>query len=322
MNSREKLKELYNSQLNEQLLSLESQRKTIVKRHSISALILILGILLIAIGNQLDTKILITSGIVSIILSIITFLSSNKKEKIYKSDFKNNVVKKIITHIDPDWSYEPKSFINKVEYLQSGLFTTPWDKYRGDDLIHGIIEKTDFRLSELHTEYKTVSKDSKGNSTESWNTIFKGLFAHADFNKKIKGKTYVLPDVAENLFGKWGQKLQRNDSRGELVKLENLEFEKNFVVYSDDQIEARYILTPKMMEAIVNIKKQLKEEIYISFIESRVYIAISIHNDLFEPRIFNSGVRFLDIEDMYFYFNIISVVIKEMNLNTRIWTKE
>ncbi len=42
---------------------------------------------------------------------------------------------------------------------------------------------------------------------------------------------------------------------GELIKLENPEFEKIFSVYGSSQQEARYVLTPTMMEAIVNVYK-------------------------------------------------------------------
>ncbi len=319
MESLENLKELYTSKLSHELKSLESFRKEIVFRLIISILIFLTGILLIITG--IGTQVLFVLGLVFIFLFIVSLWFTNKKFKRYKIDFKNNVVKKIVELIDAKWKYEPGSFINQSEYVQSGLFKKPWDRYRGDDLIYGVIDKTDFRLSELHTEYKTVTVDSKGQRTEHWHTIFKGLFAHADFNKEIKGKTLVLPDVAERIFGKFGQKLQKIGSKGQLVKLENIEFEKYFVVYSDDQIEARYILTPRMMEAIVNIRNQLRKEIYISFIGSRVYLAISFTKNLFEPRILRSGVKYADIVQMYHQFNIISVIINEMNLNTRIWTK-
>ncbi len=59
----------------------------------------------------------------------------------------------------------------------------------------------------------------------------------------------MLPDFAEKLLGKFGQKFQKSFTHGKLVKLENPEFEKEFVVYSSGQQEARYILTPVMMEA-------------------------------------------------------------------------
>ena len=70
----------------------------------------------------------------------------------------------------------------------------------------------------------------------------------ADFNKNFNGHTVVLPDTAEKILGKFGQSLQSMSSRGELVKLEDPEFEKEFCVYGDDQVEARYILSPALMK--------------------------------------------------------------------------
>jgi hypothetical protein len=40
------------------------------------------------------------------------------------------------------------------------------------------------------------------------------------------------------------------------VKLENQEFEKIFDVQSKDEVEARRLLTPKMMEKLVELVKQ------------------------------------------------------------------
>ncbi|HPF93146.1 MAG TPA: DUF3137 domain-containing protein, partial [Tenuifilaceae bacterium] len=171
------------------------------------------------------------------------------------------------------------------------------------------------------TEYKTVTYDKDGKRKETWHTIFKGLFFHADFNKEIMGKTYIEPDTAERLLGKFGQSLQVS-SKGKLVKLENPEFEKIFAVYGTDQTEARYILTPTIMEALVNIYKMYKRKMHLSFIGTRVYVAMSFSKNLFEPKIFSSGVKFKDVEFMYNLFMVNQTIVKELNLNTRIWTKE
>jgi len=107
-----------------------------------------------------------------------------------------------------------------------------------------------------------------------------------------------------------------------LVKLENPEFESFFQVYSTDQIEARYILTPKIMESLVKIKKQFKNDIYFSFSGTRIYMALKSDQNLFEPRFYGSIISFNDIEIMYNLFYLNKLFIKELNLNTRIWTKK
>lgn len=318
MESTENLKELFESKLRVELGNLESKRKNIFNRNLVSILVLIVGGITIIQGKEITT----IFGLLFIGLAIVSFYFAYKNYKLYKIDYKNNVVKRIIEIINPDWHYDYESAIDAYDYQESELFTKKWDRYNGDDLIHGTIGKTEFHLSELHTEYKSSSRDSKGNRKESWHTIFKGLFVMAEFHKHIQGKTIVVPDYTEKILGKWVQKFQKFSSRGDLVKLENVEFEQLFAVYSSNQIEARYILTPAMMEAIVKIRKQYQRPMHISFKGSKVFIAMSYNKDLFEPRIIRSGVRFSDVEEMYAQINLISFIIKEMNLNSRIWSKE
>jgi hypothetical protein len=232
----------------------------------------------------------------------------------YVGQFKQRIVAKLIERINPEWEYSPNKSITKGEYNASGLFQKKYDKIGGDDLITGTVDKTSFRFSELHSEYKIRRK-----KRDEWKTIFKGVFAILEFNKDIKGKTYVLTD---SLLGKIGQKFQNFDSRGELVKLENKQFEKYFAVYGQDQIEPRYILTPSIMEAMVKIRKRYKTNVAFSFIGNHVNIALSVTEDLFEPRVFSSGLNFQDVAKMNDVINLIHTFITELNLNTRIWTKE
>jgi len=106
-----------------------------------------------------------------------------------------------------------------------------------------------------------------------------------------------------------------------LVQLENVEFEKAFVVHSTDQIEARYILTPSILETMLRIKQQINCEVHFSFVGSRVYCALSIRRNLFEPRVFGPLADIKDVKNMYQLFEINKLIIQELNLNTRIWTK-
>ena len=325
MIERSQLENLYNTQLKSKLHGLEGLRKKVKRGQIFGISLLILTFILfgrvsIALENHSEALPFLAVSPVAI-LGVIVLVRTYKKRMSYREKFKNEVVREIVKVIDPDWNYEPNQYISSSEYRSSDLFRQSVDRYRGDDLISGKIDKTDFRCSEVHSEYKTVTTDKDGRRKETWHTIFKGLFFHADFNKEIKGKTYIEPDTAERLFGKFGQNLQTS-SKGKLVKLENPEFEKIFAVYGTDQTEARYILTPTIMEALVNIYKMYKRRMHISFIGSRVYVAMSFTKNLFEPKIFSSGVNFKEIEFMYNLFMVNQTIVQELNLKTRIWTKE
>lgn len=321
MKSTDELHQLYENNLKPALQAIEGKRKSILYKYTIC----IVG----AIGSFAAAFFLAETYIYVFYLAIAAilgmglyiFLVVRKEQKEYRAIYKQDVVKAIVNLINSDWHYESDGRISDNDYRRSQLFNRSWDKYEGDDLVKGVIEKTDFQFSELHTQYRTFKTDEEGKREEEWHTIFKGLFAHADFNKEIKGRTFILPEHAKNDFTKYNLS-EKDGGETKLVKLENPEFEKIFKVFGTDQIEARYILTPTMMEAIVNIYKKYKKRVHFSFIGSRVFVAMSFNKDLFEPRILKSGVRFEDMEQMNDQFSLIQTLIHEMNLNTRIWTKD
>ena len=178
------------------------------------------------------------------------------------------------------------------------------------------------KFSEMHAEYKTETTDSKGRRHTQWHTIFKGLFFIGDFNKHFSGKTVVLPDTAERLFGLLGKTLQSVFKHsGELIKLEDPEFEKHFVVYGSDQVEARYILSTSLMKRITDFRSKHGKPVYVSFVRSCVHVAVTTGKNMFEPRILRSLLDFEMAEDYLEDLEFALGIVEDLNLNTRIWTK-
>ncbi|MCS7300299.1 MAG: DUF3137 domain-containing protein, partial [Fimbriimonadales bacterium] len=254
------------------------------------------------------------------------------KAEAWRRSFKWRVMTRLVKHFNPNLEYHPERYISRQEYELSMLFhnSPDPDRYRGEDLIEGVVGKTDIRLSELHTEYKQVTYDSKGRRHEHWITIFRGLFISADFHKHFQGITLVLPDTEQSWLGGFGQWLQSLSAKlgnqpGELIKMEDPEFEKAFKVFSTDPIEARYILTPNLIRRIVEFRAKKQAPIRLSFIASRVFVAIPTRHDHFEPpSLFAPANKLLDPAVIAQYFEELKfalAVVDELNLNTRIWTK-
>lgn len=241
----------------------------------------------------------------------------------YRGRFKKTIIKKITHYVDPSLAYKSEEMITPVEFVESAIFRHRIDSYSGEDLIVGKVGKTEMRFSEVHAQYKTTSTDSKGRSQTYWHDIFNGLFFIADFNKQFQGQTVVLPDTAEKLLGGVGKKLQEwNLSRDDLVKLEDPEFEKEFVVYSTDQVEARYILSLSLMRRILEFKRKVRVPLHLSFVGGNLYMAIGIKRDMFEPR---NMQTILDVDLMREYLGDVNLavgIVEDLNLNLRIWTKK
>lgn len=238
--------------------------------------------------------------------------------KDYTLEFKQNIMKPLIEAISKELSYNCEQHIQGYLFNRSDLFSKP-DRISGNDYVHGRVKGTKIEFSDIHAEVK--HKDSK--NKESWSTIFRGLFIVAEFNKNFITKTLILPDTAQTAFGTLiGGWLQSNNfARDELVKMDDNEFEREFVVYSKDQIEARYILSHSLMKKLLELRKKSKHPIYVSFVGNHIHIAINYKKDLFEPSIFHSLLDYKIAMEYVGTLHLALGIVDELKLNEKIWSK-
>ena len=249
----------------------------------------------------------------------------------YQERYKDEVVRRVVKSLNPGLSYSPYGSISRAEFDTAAFFRQDIDRFHGEDLVEGLIGETTIRFSELHVEDKRQRGSGKNRRTE-WVTVFRGLFVVADFPKRFKGRTIVLPDAAQRMLGGLGQTLQSmNFTRGQLIKLEDPEFERLFVVYSDDQIEARYLLSTSLMQRILDLRSKLGHQLYLSFANARLYLAVPSNRNRLEPipllQLLSYG-RATATEDAVLtriaeYVTDLTTtlgIVEDLNLNRRIWS--
>lgn len=320
MTSLSSLMDYYYESMYPELKILEKDRLAIVARLKKAILMLIVfaaGLSIFLIQGEFFVPLHAT--ILSAMLSFLIYMFVYRHETAgYKSLFKDQIIEKIIHFIDPSLVYDKMEYIQKSEFDRSGIFPHDYDRYSGNDLVHGTIYGVSIRFSSLHVEEKRSDKNGK----EEWHSLFQGLFFVADFNKNFQGKTFVLPDFAQRtlgIFGEWMQGL--NSSKGELIKLDHSEFEKLFVVYGDNQIESRYILSHALMERIVDFQHKTGKQLSLSFIHSKMYLCIDYKKELFEPILSKSLLEFAHIKDYFELLALFIGIVDAFKLNTKIWSK-
>jgi flagellar biosynthesis protein FliQ len=313
MKSIEELEDFFNTELMPKLQELDEVRKQKVNQILMwSAPVVIVAMILtgMLLGHG-DAAFAPLIGALVIVFFIFRYVISS-----YVGDFKDEIITKIIHFADPGLKYHKNSYLPQFDFVACKIYQRKPDKYQGDDRVQGVIGATSIDFSEINAQYET--RDKNGN--RSYVTYFKGLFFKADFNKHFKGETFVLPDKSEKYFGNFFQKM--NVGRPPLVKLEDPEFEQLFVVYGSDPIEARYILSPSLMRRLTDFCNKTKSRIGVSFVRSCVYITIPFNRNLFEPRVFQTLIDFEPIKQYYRDVSLAIGIVEDLNLNTRIWTKE
>lgn len=220
----------------------------------------------------------------------------------------------LIKTLWPGSKYHPAEGLLKHEFEAGKIFLYEINDYASSNLIKAHDGKAQIQLSAVTAAYHPYG--AKGSAK-----IFQGLFLIADFNKNTSGRTYVLPDNAERLLGKPGQDLQSiSKSHGKLVKLEDTEFEKYFAAYSTNQVEARYILSPSLMQNLLTFRQQIKQDVFASFIDGKMYLGWSNGVLVRNASLFTE----LTPDTLTAPFSDLTAVhdLIEKSLTTRIWTKE
>lgn len=223
--------------------------------------------------------------------------------------------KKVKPQIMPDFAnffgsfaYQYEGKIDDLILRQSDLFSE-YNQSIGDDYFSGTYDGVYISIGE--EKLKLMKKDFRGFDIKK--NVFEGVCILFEMNKSFKGRTVVLKD--RKLFNAF------NKVKGlQNVKLEDIRFEKYFEVYSDDQIEARYLLTTGFMERMLKLRDLYEgKSIQFSFYRNMLLLAIPTKQNMFEANsFFRSNLNKKNTDLVFNQFYTIFSIVKLLKLNQKI----
>lgn len=233
--------------------------------------------------------------------------------------FKKHVFQKLIKFVNPHFEYIDKGQITVPELLHSGMFIEKNYKISGTDQIFGVHSGVPFQSCNLTVSFRPNFSNEK----DPDDIVFYGNYFVARFNKTFQSPIYIYP---KNSFIK---ELKENDISLFLntncteVKLEDPEFSKQFKVYCDDQVMARYVLTPTMMERLKEINARSKGDFHIAINDKNIVLANNsssksqdisgLQNSLF------TKIDMKLVQSLYQEFTENLSMIETLKLNNNIW---
>ncbi len=214
----------------------------------------------------------------------------------YRTNFLKKIKKVVMPSLSKclgDLSWRNNGSIQANLIRSSGLVDTFTDT-TVDDTFKGKINNIPIEIGEVKLENVIMTyknRKAKMNSTE----VFSGIIITIKMNKPFKGRTIIKPDSLthtppfENL---------------RHTTLEDVVFEKKYDVFTDDEIEARYLITTSFMERLVNVKTAFKAKTTsCAFYKDKIIIALKSYDDLFEIRSIQEPID--RVEQYYDMFNEI-----------------
>ena len=237
--------------------------------------------------------------------------------------YKKLVIPALLKEIDPGLSYDPDGYIPEEDFLRPKINVVLMDYYGGEDMIQGSYKGIQVRFSEV----MVARKYSTGDNTRQEMT-YDGIFMIADFNKEFKHCHWVLPDTSKARFGKAvGGFIQerQHSGYGHMIRMEDSAFEKKFAVYTEDEEEARRILTPELMRSMMESSKILyrkKPQMGFAFMDSSVYVSIPIERGRSFFRMQSHGEMGEVIRKTKWELKTFLNVFDALELNSHLWYKD
>lgn len=175
-----------------------------------------------------------------------------------------------IARLFGDFSYDPKGKI-PMDLMKPSKIVPGHTQYHSEDYFTGEYKRVSINFSEI------TLKQKSGKSTV---TVFKGLaILLTQGTRRFYGHTVLIKDQGK--IGGWFKKQSLKLERADLV---DPEFEKLFDVFTNDQVEARYLIDPRIIERIKALHEDYNgDKLMTAFYDDKVLILIGSNENHFEP---------------------------------------
>ena len=269
--------------------------KSLINKSIIGAffgLFLLLG----AIGSE---NLLSTALILGVL--IYSFRRLFFRYKRFITEFKTQVINTIVQEFG--FHFRADRGLHIADFLS--VYDTGPATFRSEDLIFGEFNQTeveicDFSAFNMELREKTVKSLGIKN--------FQGILFKATFPKELAHWVYVCDKKEAGL-----------RKEGEIALMDSPSFNRYFDVFTEDQILARYALSPKLMERFCGLKEKFNCPISMVLREREVIIAVNLGKNSFEPSFEKSLLEDNTIRDYISSIKGFTDMVKELGLNNHIW---
>ena len=209
-----------------------------------------------------------------------------------KKGFENKIKEKIMPTVcscfgDMKWSN--RKYSGGHIFSESNVIPNYTSEFY-DDIFKGSYK--DVNIEIVESEYDV----GRGRNRR---IVFNGVIVKLDMNKSFTGHTVIKPNSLMHI---------SPSSKLRFTEFEDIEFNKKFDVFTNDEVDARYLITPTFMVRLKNMTTAFKaNSVSCAFFGNFLIVAMSTRKDLFS---ICSLTKPIDDRAQYFlmYEEIFSII--------------
>ena len=261
----------------ETMQQMETLRKSIYSRGVFIVIILVSMMVLLFVMIPAGRGVYRSRGyaflipVLTIVPIIIMANGMTKKKKQLKQLYKETFVNQLLRQHFGDVMYDWSGGFSETQVRHSGMCRLG-NRYHTEDYISASWNGVHFEQADVKIQYHT----SSGKSSHT-TTYFEGRMFVFDYTRKmtlplqIHSKSFRYAGAPE-----YGMPLQK-------VEMEDVNFNKRFVVKSTSPHDAFYVLTPQMMQRVMQMEQHYGR-ITMVIVNGKLYVGIDNRLDAFDPQ--------------------------------------
>lgn len=292
----------YEKEILPELLSFEEKRIRCLKKCTVTFIICIFSVpYLYNVINSFEKSGLLDAWafVLKALVCLIAISLIFRPILNYDDDVKKNIYSKIFKFYD-GFIYDPFRKRDLMFFKESGILPS-FNLQQNEDYIFGHYKGVKFEILEVELKKVTATRNRRAE-----NAVFDGLLMSISMNKDFSGITRIFTDR-----GRATNFLKNSLTVLERVELEDTKFEKLFEVYSTNQVEARYLLSPSFMENLRHLSIRFDNaKVEAAFYNKHLILKIPYKKSFLEPYGLLNRATFIEeskivIKDVQMVFEII-----------------
>lgn len=295
--------------MNEKIADFEAKR---LKYKKNELTFLFIGLIVCALGVGMyflfnEIIITIAAVIIGLLLIAIPRVNTSRFAKKIKNEIMSIIVKDTLGE---DALYNATQGISLNKILQAGIYQYP-DRYHLEDYISAKYNDVSYEMCDARFQEEHIHRDSKGNTTVSYETYFSGRVIIVDFKRNLDFCLKIIEGRPKGLIRKGLED----------VETEVIDFNKKYKTYVSDKEKAYYILTPVFIRKLLEIEKKFRGTIQFCINHDYFYCFINNNVDSLE---FNMSKKFdaEQIEIIKSQIMIGATIINEFGLDSNKFNNE
>lgn len=228
-----------------------------------AALVYFAGIYIIQLG-----------GIIAAAAALFYFVVIRRKEKALRESFKQLLVLDALAQVFENIEYDAHGHFPYKEIFDLNLIQG-FDTMTGNDWIKAERKGIPFCRSDIHIQERRIAPGADGMTTTHYLTTFQGSVMRFEQQQDYPTRLVVISEGFPNIrsLSETFKKLTRMGSDSS-VETELDAFNRLFDAYSPDQVAARMILTPQMIDGMLHLENYTKHQLAFLFEGKFLYLFI------------------------------------------------